>query len=337
MFSARNRGLDHLPPHKREMVRRRIRAIKAYVAARTRENAEKGARELGIGVGHFKKLVSVWEAKKRADSLPGAEWTKRKRIETTDEQLAVIREANSRVNEASTEEVVRVAVRIAAERGIKMPSPVTMRERVKELRVAVAPNAFGTGADLVVDHCAIAIPVSGCANDVTMPVAALVIDVASRRIVGVSLSIDGPDARHTARALLGATRLATPVGGDGVSPRIALDTYHGVEWSNLLQALESANVVVMGSMREKLRRGVAAAFVGEKVNGLRLRPRLASRPASDRHPDLASGQTPMSLDEAQTFVEAVIGVKALGRQASAGWQDLARDLASLLGSYDGSG
>ncbi|MET3762751.1 hypothetical protein [Sphingomonas sp. UYEF23] len=334
MTSTRIGGLDHLPPHKREMIRKRIRAIRAYIKVRTRENAEKGARELGLGIGHFKKLVSVWEAKQRADSLPGADWIKRKRIETKDEQLAVIREAIALTPEAVTEEVVRVAVRIAAQRDIAMPSLVTMRTRVKELRAVAEPSTFGAGADLVVDHCAIAIPVTAPGIAVTMPVAALVIDVASRRIVGVSLSIDGPDARHTARALLSATRLATRIDGDGRLPRIAIDTYDGVDWLELVRTIESTGATITGSAREKLRRGVAEAFVGEKVNGLALRPRLATRPPEKRHPRVASGQQPMSLEEAQAFVEAVIGIKTSGDRASPGWKDLAGCLATWLESSD---
>ena len=303
--------LDHLPPHKRDMIRHLVRAIGAYIRERSRENAEKGARELGIGVGHFKKLVSVWEASRVLDRLPGAGRTKRKRIATREEQLAIIRSAIDAVPDAVTEEVVRVARRIAIERGMDMPSPVTMRARVKELRTARRPQSFGSDADLVVDHCAIGDPVRAPIGDARMPVAAVVIDVSSRRIVGVSLSLDGPDTRSTLFALAAALRTVSPSADGGMvvrPPRIAIDPYDGPEWQHLTEILRAEGAIVTGATRDKLRRGVAAPFIGEKVNGLSLHPRLASRPPTQRHPSIASGQTPMSLAEAQTLIEAVLSI-----------------------------
>lgn len=295
--------LGHLPLHVREELLRRVSVIKRYIADKSRINAEAGAAELGLSIVHFKKLVHVWELHGRADRLPGAEWPKMKSTATTDKQFAVLREASDAAPDSTVEAVVRNAAQLATARGIKMPSRGTMRDRVIEMRQREAPGpVFGHDSHLVVVHAALDIPVD--AQGVTMPVASLAVHPGTRQVLGIGLSVMGPDAHATAVALRDALdRLpmsAIPNSANG-QVRIAMDTLPGNRWSGLKDTLTDAGGQVAGDNRAVPRRDLATVYLGRRVGGIEVRPRYATRPVAERHPYMESGQTPLTIAEALDF------------------------------------
>ena len=297
--------LGHLPPHVRDEMLRRVAVIRRYVADKSRASAETGAAELGLGMVHFKKLAHVWELHGRADRLPGAEWPKRKGVATAPEQMAILKEASDAAPKETIEALVRSAARLAAERGVRMPSRGTMRERLIELRQADVPTvAFGKDCHLVVVHAALDIPVVLTGRPPTMPVAALVVHPSTRHVLGIDLTIEGPDPKATAAAMAGAMdRIPMsdlPAARTGPM-RIAMDTLPPQGWSDLRERLERGGARVIGKERPSPRRDLATVYLGRRVGDIEIRPRLACRPPEERVPYLESGQVPLELGQALEF------------------------------------
>ena len=298
--------LESVPPHVRRKMLQRIAVVKRYLRDRTRANAERSAAELGLSVVHFKKLARIWELHGDASRLPGADWPKTKSTATSEQQLQILREANGAIPSAAVERVVKAALAIAAERNVGMPSLGTMRARIQEIRIdhSAPRELFGSDATLVVVHAALNIAVAHGTSS-TMPVAALVIEPRSRAVLGLGLSLTGPDPAATARALVGAMdRLPLAVvPRDGCPFRLAMDIHDNRGWSELAMALVAAGVTIEGKRRTMPRRDLAIAYLGRKVGGIELRPRQVMRKPAARDPYVASGETPVTIEEARAFAE----------------------------------
>jgi hypothetical protein len=297
--------LAHLPPHLRAKMLKRVEVLRRYARDKSRENAERGAAELDLSLVHFKKLAHVWELHGRADRLPGSEWPKTKSVATTDEQIGIMRKAIDEVPTGTVARIVRRAIEIAAARGVEMPSRNTIHARITEIRgCALQAGTIGSDCDLVVVHAALNVPVEidGAA---TMPIAALAVHPATRTVLGIGLSGSGVEARSAASALamaLDRLPMSSATAASDGPLRIALDTLPGVDWMTLRTALEQARAAVEGEARELPRRDIAMSYLGRKVGGIEVRPRLTMKPPADRTPYIASGQSCVTLAEALEFV-----------------------------------
>ncbi len=297
--------LGHLPPHLRAKMLKRVEVLQRYVRDKSRESAEQGAAELGLGLVHFKKLAQVWELYGRADRLPGSEWPKTKSIATTDRQLGVLRTAIAEAPTDSVTAIAKRAVEMAAARGIELPSRNTVRARIVEIRGDTIPvDTFGASCELVIVHAAVDVPVTidGVA---TMPIASLAVHPATRTVLGIGVSGTGVEARPTANALVMAlARLpmsCATAASDGPL-RIAIDTLPGTDWATLRATLDQAGATIEGEARKLPRRDIAMSYLGRKVGGIDVRPRLTMKSPVERTPYIASGQHCITLAEALEFV-----------------------------------
>lgn len=303
--------LSHLPPHMLENMFLRIDRIRSYLAEPTRGKAEAFAHELKMGVGHFKMLAHAFSIHQRADKLPGAHWPKTRRTNTREEQLALIQSANNKLPGSPIEDVVRLAKAMAKEQNLALPSPTTLRARVHELRSGQsAETLFGHDCHIVVAHAALNIPVDidGIA---TMPVAAIAIAPVLKKVIGIDLSIDGPDASATAEALRQAlTRLPLPAADKAKSGpiRIALDFPNNEAWIKLRAALLAGGAECTSKDDSAFQHNLATAYLGRRHNHIEIKPRKLLKPFTARKPQIIRNQHPMPLQEARDFaVRTLIG------------------------------
>ncbi|MDF2605131.1 hypothetical protein [Sphingomonas sp.] len=296
--------LGHLPPHVRDKMLKRVEVLKRYVRDKSRTNAEQGAAELGLSMVHFKKLAHVWELYGRADRLPGAEWPKTKSTSASDELMGALRQAIDESPSSTVSNIARRAIEIATLRGIAIPSRNTLRARIADILADAAPvRSSSQECDIVVVHAALNLPVQ-TDGGATMPIAALAVHPPTRTVLGIGLSDTCITARAAAQALKTALRrlpLSSAVAASTGPMRIGLDTLPGPEWSSLRSALEQVGVVIEGDERALPRRDAAANYLGRKVSGIQIRPRLATKPAAERTPYVASGQKHLTLKEAEAF------------------------------------
>lgn len=296
--------LTHLPPHMLADMFLRIDRIRSYLADPRKEKAHEFANELKMGVGHFKMLARAFSIHQRADKLPGSHWPKKWPSETSDLQLALIARANDSLPGSPIEDVVRLAKAMAKEQDITLPSPTTLRARVHELRSRrSAEMLFGHDCHIVIAHAALNIPVDvdGVA---TMPVAAMAILPGLRKVVGVDLSIDGPNASATAQALHQAlTRLPVSAADDAKSGplRIAIDFPDDDAWDNLRRALVTGGAECTSKENSAFQHNLATAYLGRRHNHIEIKPRKLLKPFTARDPKLIRNQRPMTLHEAQDF------------------------------------
>ncbi|WP_300114331.1 hypothetical protein [Sphingobium sp.] len=297
--------LGHLPPHVRDKMLKRVEVLKRYVRDKSRTNAEQGAAELGLSMVHFKKLAHVWELYGRADRLPGAEWPKTKSTSASNELKDALRQAIDESPSSTVSSIARRAIEIATLRGIPIPSRNTLRARIADILADAAPvRPSGQECDIVVVHAALNLPVE-TDGGATMPIAALAVHPPTRTVLGIGLSDTCITARAAAQALKTALRrlpMSSPVAASTGPIRVGFDTLPGPEWSSLRSALQQGGAIVEGNERALPRRDAAASFLGRKVGGIQIRPRLATKPAAERTPYLASGQKHLTLREVEAFV-----------------------------------
>ena len=312
MGESQSYDLSFVAPHKREVVMQRIAVLDRYLANPTPAAARAAAAELDLAQSHFDKLARIWREDRNIERLPGIGLPKAKRSSCSEEQLEIIRSAESDSSSAPVERVVKHALEIAARRGVAMPSIGTIRTRVGELRQGRLPATWPEAvADVFVEHCAIDLPVRAD-GITTMPVATMVVDRVRRLIVGLDLSIDGPvgSPASTIHALL------DPLVDENCGEQarsIGIDEYTAQGWGSLIRSIEEAGMMRVGRkcavppMASPTQR-----LIGPRPGGLRLRPGLTARLPFQRHPRIPVNGHVMTLEEANSWARKRIRLTVAG-------------------------
>lgn len=307
-MGIRDQDVAFVAPHRRAEVLRRIEILNVFLADPSPAAAEAGAAALGIGVPQFSNLVRAWETKRSAAAIPGSGRPRATRRQLTDDQFAVIDEAVGDVGAGGRDRIVDRAVEIGAFRGVAMPSRSTITSHVRAaLSGRLRPGSWAADADLAIDHCAVDLPVE-LEGAVVMPIATLVLDVASASVVGLALSTVGPSAEATARAFLAALEPGDAgVGRKAAAPavpvRLAFELLPGVAWNALERALMETGFAIAPLPRERPSDAlVAADLIGPRKAGVLLRPQLVRRHPLARPARLQKGASAISLEDAELLL-----------------------------------
>lgn len=149
-----------VPPHRRPEVRRRVAVVRRFLAIEnpTPNDRAQAMAELGLSRASFHNLVRVMKAGGGLSELQGAGPAPGSTGRPVDAVVdALIEKAIENVGaDKTTADVHREVERLCTLAGIVAPSSVTVRKRHLEVAKWQSTSPIAT---LVVDHCAVLLPV----------------------------------------------------------------------------------------------------------------------------------------------------------------------------------
>ncbi|MGZ8284160.1 MAG: hypothetical protein ACXWUZ_03750 [Allosphingosinicella sp.] len=296
-------NLSLVPLHKRKEVRRRITAVKRYLADPRRPVAEREAAKLGVSIHSLHKLARAWRELGRPEALAGSGAPRKRRDHLTVQQHEILDLAAQQLPGASLTRLGEQALAIAAGRKVAMPSLDAIRANLKRrLEHRIPPNSYAIGADFAVEHCAVGLPVDDGSGRAVMPIATLVIDVDTHEVRGVVLAISGVEAASVGLAVVEAFKDGFPT-GQGCRPVMAFETFSGEDWERLEVLLAELPSDIRSSRRLRPGRlNLATALLGDRHKGVWLRPRLTARPPEARVATIPKGGTLLTLEAAELYL-----------------------------------
>lgn len=296
-------NLSLVPLHKRSEVRRRIAAVKRYIKDPRREVGEREAAELGISIHSLHKLTRAWRELGRAEALAGSGAPRKRRDHLTVQQHEILDLAAQQLPGASLARLGERALAIAGARQVAMPSLDAIRANLKRrLEHRIPANSYAVGADFVVEHCAVGLPVNDGSGRAVMPVATLVIDVGVKEVRGVVLTVSRASAASVAFALVETFKNGLPI-GKRRRPVLALETFPGEDWERLEALLSELPFDIRLSRRLRPGRlNLATALLGDRHNGVWLRPRLTTRPPGARVAIIPKGGTMLTVEATELYL-----------------------------------
>jgi len=296
--------LSFVAPHKRNEVRAKIRGIESYIADPTAATAKAVSGKLGISERTLHLLVRIWREKKQPADLVGSGRPRKRRSTVTEQQAMVIAEAVKERPDDIVERIVERAHTLAQQKGLELPSATPLRRAVKKALGARLPaNSFAVGADFVVDHIAVDLPVQ-TGEGATMPIATIVIDVARAAVVGLELRTLAPGIAPVAFAINSWLQLGIPTRADGQEPVLALEAFPGDDWKRLVGVLAELPFRLQVTQRSALgRTSVSPTLLGDRHDGVWLRPRNTSRTPEKRRPTVPAGAKPLAVEMAADVLQ----------------------------------
>lgn len=196
--------LSGIDPLRRDEVRRRIEVLERYLAIErgTRADAERHAREIGIGVAQFYRLTKAWRLHRRPDVV-GAGERGRPKVRKDGVPQASRRIVDEVVQDvganAKLEDLLMEVRRRCAAAGTPAPSRGALWTYVMDAR-ATSPIRTGERRRLVVGRFWAELPTVH--GDVIMfPEVAIALLLPDRRIVGTDVSLDPSKRASIALAL----------------------------------------------------------------------------------------------------------------------------------------
>lgn len=183
--------LSGVPPMRWQEVRRRVSAVRDYLALTKPEpmDTERFAKQVGLSIDQFERLVRSWRLHSSPARLDGAGSLfrdRRSRSDGLDEEVqAVIAKAiKSAKIEASPKEVYERIVSECEDRGLAIPSNNLVWARLMEAKSQARPKLTGD-AEVLVGRAWLQLPVtSSSGHDIlTRPELLVAIQMPEQRIV----------------------------------------------------------------------------------------------------------------------------------------------------------
>lgn len=324
MVTTNTYDLTFVAPHRREEVLRRIGIIERYLEEPTRAVAERSAKEMGVNVVHIYNLARIWRETGRPEALPGAGRPSKRRRQVAPRVDRLIARAVRDAPDGKVEPIVARVLVLGDRENIELPGISTIRKYVAEAMKGRLPaESFAANSDWLIDSCAVDLPVAMPGGQIVMPIATMVIDVASATVLSVVLDIAGPPAGSAGRALL---KLIGGERGDslGRKPRIAIEGYPDEDWPTFFNLLTEAGFDVQYRDRKSTAPAEAAPrLLGSWKAGVRLRPRATRRKFELRPATLVEGRPPLGIDVAEQLIQGRWEEKWVGAPSflPAGWDD----------------
>jgi len=296
-------NLSLVPLHKRREVRHRIAAVKRYLDDPRRAVGEREAAQLGISIHSLHKLARAWRELGRPEALAGSGAPRKRRDHLTIQQHEILDLAVQQLPGASLTRLGERALAIAAGRKVAMPSLDAVRSNLKRrLEHRIPPNSYAIGADFVVEHCTVGLPVDDGSGGAVMPIATLVIDVGAHEVRGVVLAVSGLEAASVGLAVVEAFRGGFPT-GQGSRPVLAFEVFSGEDWERLEVLLSELPFDIRSSRRlSPGRLNLATALFGDRHKGVWLRLRLTTRPPEARLATIPKGGALLTLEAAELYL-----------------------------------
>lgn len=264
--------------------RARVAAIKAYLSLPfpTAADEDRFSKSLGISSSHFRLLVRTWWQHRSAAALPGATLQASghpgRRSGLDPQTAAILAAAIAKLGPFSdAAEVHDEVLRQCEAAAVPPPHLATTRNYLMKARedAGTLPNASPENAALVIDHCAVEVPVRVNDEHSQLPVIGLAITTPERIIVGHSIALAGPTAPRAASLLL---QVLCNASDDTPIRRLKMNSGYTPAWRSLIKALESAGVDRTGRPATPVPSGdEITRLIGRKLGLLLLRPKLTHR------------------------------------------------------------
>lgn len=297
--------MSGVSPARRSETERRIAVIHDYlrIPQPTKDDGLRAARAFGVQHSRFRRIVKSWLLHRSPAAIPGAVIAQRRadrsapRVSKETEQS--IMQAIGRLGVAATSSAIHsLASELCAQNGWMLPTRTTTYHRLQQARGELALEDEA----VVIDHVAVSLAVVGT-DGPQLPVLSLAFHIPTRHIIAHRLSLTGPTADSTmdlVDELLVLQDLSAP------SVPLRLRAPPGMDWTRLLDRL--------GGVVEKLEPGrgralaagrLAASALGDRLGGLRFRPRATASPSLISNP-LPHLQDPLDFARAEAVVADIV-------------------------------
>lgn len=188
-----------LPPERRDVAFRRMEVIARYLdeTGQSSKDAEEAAAALGTGLRNFYRFIArvkkFGPAKGLAPGFRNVQRAATARDGLASEVEMPLRKLLKRSPEARPAEVYAFIEQLCRDKGISLPSEPTVRRRLAALRqsplVQRTLAKMVLGSDIVVDQCAITLPVSGHRpTHFVYATVTLVIDRLTKLVLGAGIT-----------------------------------------------------------------------------------------------------------------------------------------------------
>lgn len=301
--------LSSIEPHRRAIVRERLRAIARFNAAPGRKHAKKLAKTLGLGTAQFYNLVKAWRILRDPGKLAGPSMPRRREVDVTGPQKAIINKAIESAPEATAEETTRLALDDGAAANIAMPSREKVRRYVHAHRPSRLTAELAGWGDLIVDHTVIEVAIDAGNGRLERPLATLVVGAEQGQIAAVELSCGPPSVANVAAALISTLEPMSHGNADPTVRSVGLPHMTDPLWPALHGALEGSGLAVNVHRPGPYGHGrCAQALLGLATRGIRLRPRLVEAGPERRAMPLNASRPGLTIAEASQLVRARLNV-----------------------------
>ncbi|WP_325443594.1 hypothetical protein [Pararhizobium sp.] len=188
-----------LPPERRDIAFSRMEVIARYLdeSGQSTKDAEEAAAALGTGLRNFYRFVARVQkfgpAKGLAPGYRNVQRAATARDGLPSEVEMPLRKLLKRSPEARPAEVYAFIEQLCREKEISIPSEPTVRRRLAALRqsplVQRALAKMVLGSDIVVDQCAITLPISGHRpGQISYATVTLVVDRQTKLVLGAGIA-----------------------------------------------------------------------------------------------------------------------------------------------------
>jgi len=321
--------LTFVPIERIAIVEHRLSVIENFLANPSRQTSDAvlAARELGINVPSFYRLVRLWKDDNDALRLAGSGATRTAARSTVFGDEDFLDEAFATLPPSGTVERDAEAITaLAAERGIPLRSLTTLRKEVRRRRPGYERTSVP--GDLVIARTAVSIPVE-FGSEIAMPIATVLAHVETGHALAVRLAVEPCGPKDFIETLLMALEAGILKGDQAGASTIVFGGTRRDDHSELKAALAKVEI----SVPEEVKRGRRAAneWCSRRLERIRLRghPQLGHQGLSKRkiaaETDLAS---PVTLAKAQTIVSERIAADLDGFTVGIAADDVT--LASIL-------
>jgi len=291
--------LSKVAPHRHDEVMRRIGVLEAYLAKQM--DSAQAIKEIGLAPSTFWWLLKIWRTNKRPEALFGTGSKERRRTPISEDQMAVLVEAEQSLPQAPDTKVIKKAEEIASAKGVDLPGLWNMKKAIVSIRSERGLRPEGQGEILVVST-ALKIPVRSREDDVAAPILTMVLGIEKTPIyLGMALSLDTPGPRHAAAALLDA--LSHPQDEAAWKPiHLRIITGPEPEWAAVVDALQGLEVPVVPEAAAPRSSRELNKVIGNKFGGILIKPDLTFRSPEKRQVPLPPGGQAIDLSDAELIV-----------------------------------
>lgn len=302
--------LTFVRPERRELVKRRLTAILAFLAleSSTSRDAERFSKEAGVATPTFYNLVRVWKRRKDPEDLQGGRKHKSKKARLNGDEEFLDAHLKVLPHDVSIEKTVEELERRADEQGVTIRSRSVLRTLVANYRRRHDLQINRFPSDLAIDFAALDIPIEVDGKAI-MPVAAVLFDTNHAEPLCAVLTLEMPSPSLVAKLLLKSLDIGQIRQGPGNAKplrKLHLNVGSKPIWKNLQSALVAAGIEQVGD-RGRIRLSVGIINFNHKQEflGIDAYENYAFHPKNDRQSKSAAmhGEA-TTISEAQAIIDS---------------------------------
>lgn len=302
--AAKKPNLRNVDPARRQEIIHKIGVIRRHleIGEPTEADEDAGSRDLGVSRKKFREIVRSWTLNPDPTTLPRASRRRRRMngmMTVRPEVSSFIGQAIAEMGiDASSLKIHKRVADLCMDAGLKTPSNATVYYRLMEARALQTEKGSDT---IAVDHFAVSIAVDG-ANGTQMPIASIVFQKPTGRVVAHYLSLDPPDHLRTAKILLSALKTEED---HPMEVPLLMGRPPEPEW-DMLNGVLVGSGVEMGRDCGTLRPGrLATRTFGTRLGNLNIRPRFTMNPMRTPSHGLKTDR-PIDMDEAHRAMDDAV-------------------------------